>query len=659
MAEFYNDENNKLITGTSGSDSVYNEEGDWATITTGAGNDFVYNDAGYIATINTGAGNDTVYNDGWSNYCTINTGAGRDLISLDSSSYFNVIIYNNGDGNDVIYGLDDTSTLSISGSSYSTTKSGDNIIVTVDDGKITLVGAASLDTLNIEGTEGDDSQASTSLTITNATKSPVSVGSDVVTIDASTRTKAIAITGNELGNLIIGGSGNDTFNSGKGNDTLIGGNGADVFVYNDGDGNDLITDYTEEDTIKISKGTVKRISPNGDDVIFTVGTGKITVKGGRNKVINYVDAKEIEYFYPVDFNSKGTSATLLGTYAKDDFNISDYDEYADTVVKIDASAVEQDVIITANKKNNNILGGKGNDTLIGGSGNDTLDGGEGADIFVWKKGDGNDTILNYSTEDKIKINVDADIKPKTSGKNVILTVGTNKITVKGAADKIVTYIDKNNDETGYSDTVVIKGRTATLTDKYSEEEFVAADFGSGIRIIDAGNVSQALKITGSGKADEIYGGDGNDTIIGGRGGDSLQGGNGSDVFVYNSGDGKDVISNYEENDKIQIKAKWTAKAVGKDVVFTVDKNNTITVENGAGKKITIVDSKGNETRKTYSKSVSMKMLADSYWFTNDDNNFSMNNQLDSIIKTSSELPSDFETSAALTKKNILLTYSKK
>ncbi|MBR4152230.1 MAG: hypothetical protein IKT98_04665, partial [Selenomonadaceae bacterium] len=134
-----------------GSDTVYNSSGDWCTINTGAGKDSVYNHSKYC-TINTGAGNDSVYNnEGY--YCTINTGAGNDLISLSYGSEDNVIIYKSGDGNDIVYGFDGDDTLSIIGGSYSTTKSGKNIIVTVDDGEISLVGAASLASVNIAGEE--------------------------------------------------------------------------------------------------------------------------------------------------------------------------------------------------------------------------------------------------------------------------------------------------------------------------------------------------------------------------------------------------------------------------------------------------------------------------------------------------------------------------
>ncbi len=45
--------------------------------------------------------------------------------------------------------------------------------------------------------------------------------------------------------------------------------------------------------------------------------------------------------------------------------------------------------------NDKLYGGKGNDKLDGGAGNDTLSGGSGSDQFVFKKGQGNDTITDF------------------------------------------------------------------------------------------------------------------------------------------------------------------------------------------------------------------------------------------------------------------------
>jgi beta-glucanase (GH16 family) len=56
-----------------------------------------------------------------------------------------------------------------------------------------------------------------------------------------------------------------------------------------------------------------------------------------------------------------------------------------------------------NTLNNIITGGSGQQTLDGGRGNDVLKGGSGADIFVVTKGNGSDLILDFATDDSVRI----------------------------------------------------------------------------------------------------------------------------------------------------------------------------------------------------------------------------------------------------------------
>ena len=114
--------------------------------------------------------------------------------------------YASGDGNDTIVGFNSTSTLQIGNGTgtYSMNETGDDVIVKVGNGSVTLNGAASLYSVNIRGTRKYTS--STTLTLTNSSKSSVALGSAVETADASTRTKNTKITGNALANTIQGGS---------------------------------------------------------------------------------------------------------------------------------------------------------------------------------------------------------------------------------------------------------------------------------------------------------------------------------------------------------------------------------------------------------------------------------------------------------------------
>jgi hypothetical protein len=62
-------------------------------------------------------------------------------------------------------------------------------------------------------------------------------------------------------------------------------------------------------------------------------------------------------------------------------------------------------------------------------------------------------------------------------------------------------------------------------------------------------------ITGSGGTDTFFAGEGNDTLIGAGGGDNLFGQEGSDLFIWNSGDGSDLIEGgIGVNDALQLNA---------------------------------------------------------------------------------------------------------
>lgn len=60
-------------------------------------------------------------------------------------------------------------------------------------------------------------------------------------------------------------------------------------------------------------------------------------------------------------------------------------------------------VIFGNTGSDTLLGGAGNDSLWGGAGNDSLYGGAGNDTFIYKPGEGTDTIFDYQSGDLLQI----------------------------------------------------------------------------------------------------------------------------------------------------------------------------------------------------------------------------------------------------------------
>ena len=87
--------------------------------------------------------------------------------------------------------------------------------------------------------------------------------------------------------------------------------------------------------------------------------------------------------------------------------------------------------------NDTLIGGKGNDTLIGGKGDDILTGGLGADTFVFRPGDGHDTITDFNRYENDKIDLTAfenvcsfdDLQTSMIDGKTIINFDDQKITV--------------------------------------------------------------------------------------------------------------------------------------------------------------------------------------------------------------------------------------
>ena len=136
-----------------------------------------------------------------------------------------------------------------------------------------------------------------------------------------------------------GGAGADYLDGGAGNDTLTGGDGADTFVYSAG--KNIITDYAEEDKIELAKGKISKTTYSGNDVIFKIGGGTLTVKDGNGKAITIIDSSGNETTATYSNASARTLELLYdNNFMTDENNLDDITEAKYSVTDIQDNKVE-------------------------------------------------------------------------------------------------------------------------------------------------------------------------------------------------------------------------------------------------------------------------------------------------------------------------------
>jgi Ca2+-binding RTX toxin-like protein len=221
---------------------------------------------------------------------------------------------------------------------------------------------------------------------------------------ARTTTAADSITGTVLG---------ETLSGGLGNDTLSGGGGDDAYVFNRGDGQDTVIELANggNDRLLLGSGittaqvSVRKGAVDPTDIVLDAGSGDtVTLKGQLN----------------------GTSGVEQIIFA---------DGTAWGRVDIDQKLMAASQTAGADS----IAGSTKADTITGGAGNDTIDGRDGADVYVFGRGDGQDTISDSGSgigQDRIELGAnigaaDVDFAHGTNPNDLVIAIRgtTDRITV--------------------------------------------------------------------------------------------------------------------------------------------------------------------------------------------------------------------------------------
>ena len=364
----YNYEGSKTVKGTSKADYIVNHA-DNVTITAGDDKDLIRNRAWNVS-MNAGAGNDTIFS--YAPQATLLGGAGNDYLRDRFSPQG---LFSGGAGNDTIrvYGRLSTITGGTGNDKISLHSTNELIKYKSGDGNDTIYGFNSTDTLTISGGSYSTQASGSDIVVT--------VGKGKITLK-DVKGNAVYINKKNVGGsstnkkFIVLTSGNDTLNSSLEGATISGGKGDDV----------LETDFS--DKVSISGGA-------GNDDIQNWFGNNVTLSGGagNDNITNY----------------GGDNVSIYGGTGND--------------------TIRNDAALEWNSATNSFdtIDSPDNVSLWGGAGNDLLYGGEGKDIFIYKPGEGNDTILNYANGDLLKITGGTFSKSKYSSGTLTLTVGNGSV----------------------------------------------------------------------------------------------------------------------------------------------------------------------------------------------------------------------------------------
>lgn len=358
------------------------------------------------------------------------------------------------------------------------------------------------------------------------------------------------VSGTNLADNIYGGGGNDSLASSLGDDRLSGGvgvdtlngeAGSDTYLWQRGDGNDIIkdTDASVSDLDRLVLSDVKssevylyRVSGSNDLKIRILSTSPIEELTVTDQLIKQgLIGLGIE---GISF-SDGVIWTSADILARTEVWGPNTGAGADSLLGL---AVADNIFGGA--LNDTLIGNAGDDLLEGGTGIDSLDGGGGNDRFVWSAGDGNDVLKDTGTSltevDTLELRGinSADVSLSISGSDLVATVVTGgAITVKdrfvdaskGYGIELIEYADGVTVRVLNADGAVIETSDTAGTHNASLQGWAYQDLINGL----AGN-------------DTLVGLAGDDTLNGGVGLDLLKGGMGSDSYVWARNDGNDTIS---------------------------------------------------------------------------------------------------------------------
>ena len=402
--------------------------------------------------------------------------------------------------------------------------------------------------------------------------------------DQTLESNSLTITynGTDQDDVIRGSELNEVITGGAGNDMLIGGGERDTYVFAKGHGQDTVDDSTED---RYYSSILRFEGAASSDAVFTRSGNDLLIRayGGNDQVLVkhfYPEAGDHDHsywYYEFVFDDRVWGNGYWENW--EGFNIAN-------------NGTDQDDTIQGIRLNEIIKGGAGNDTLIGGGGEDT---------YVFAKGHGQDTVVDWSIYMSVPPYRQPELKTlrfegaaiadaafDRSGNDLIIRAygGKDQVTLSGYFKSGAKLSMRRASDEGLSDLgislfqFIFDDRTLspedihelTITGRGTDRDDKLYGFGGNdILYGAAGNDHLAGYdgedvLSGGDGDDELFGYDGNDVLDGGSGNDTLEGGIGNDTLIGGSGNdmlvgemgintylfaaghGQDKVEDYTEND---------------------------------------------------------------------------------------------------------------
>jgi Ca2+-binding RTX toxin-like protein len=302
---------------------------------------------------------------------------GNDILYPDGDD---TVVWNPGDGSDLIQGSGRNNTLLFNGANinenFELSANGPRLRFTRNVANIVL-DADGIQTVTVNALGGTDNVIVDDLTGTAVTRVNVDLAAIPGTTNADGAIDSVIVTGT---------SGPDTFNvAANGNAVEVTGVGARIDVTGTEVGNDRIA----------------FVGVGGDTVNVNGTGGADTMQILPSLVAGYVETVVSGYSVSVDVTGDLTLA-VNGLGGPD--TIIGLNGVAPLGIPIVLNGGDGDDVIVGTDADDTIYGGNGNDMVTGGRGNDLVFLGDGNDTFIWNPGDGSDVVEGETGTDTLQFN---------------------------------------------------------------------------------------------------------------------------------------------------------------------------------------------------------------------------------------------------------------